>query len=62
MKMQVEHIRLLATNGVDVSLGDYDDRYLYLFTHPRPHNLLPTTLSCTLAPPQPTKGGHADTT
>ena len=23
---QVEHIRLLATNGVDVSLGDYDDR------------------------------------
>ena len=22
-----EHIRLLATNGVDVSLGDYDDRY-----------------------------------
>ena len=22
----VEHIRLLATNGVDVSLGDYDDR------------------------------------
>jgi len=23
---KVEHIRLLATNGVDVSLGDYDDR------------------------------------
>ena len=21
-----EHIRLLATNGVDVSMGDYDDR------------------------------------
>ena len=25
-KGNVDHIRLLATNGVDVSLGDYDDR------------------------------------
>lgn len=56
--MQVEHIRLLATNGVDVSLGDYDDRYLLptpSSSKPLAHTLLPTlrTLLSTPSCPHP---------